>query len=483
MKILLVLSPTPLNIKNYSSSKDTEFPMGLCYLAAVLEKAGFSPEIFDFQLANNPIEAFADKLKENKYDVIGFSVVTPSFGATNRMAAIVKEVSPKTKVIIGGAHPSILGPNVLQEMPNVDIAALREGEATIVELIQFLEKGKPLDQVKGIAFRNDDKIISNGHRELIKNLDDIPFPARHLVNMKKYVPTPGQFFKLPILSMVASRGCAFRCAYCVDNLVWPKYRVRSAKNVVDEMEFLKNTYEAKEIKFLDGAFSTNRQRTIEICNEILKRNLGLIWRCETRVDLIDPELLTLMWRSGCLSISFGFESGDDEILKKMNKRTTTEQARKAVAWCKAVGIQAKGFFMLNYPGDTIETTERTIRFSRELDLDFVGFNMTTPYPGTKFYNEVEKNYKINEKCWGRTDIPVGNRIYFFQNGLSENYLKKAYRRAVLGFFLRPKTLLKILIRSFLFQIKNPRALQRSFSGLVRILQIKIQEDEKDKGLI
>lgn len=471
MKILLVLSPTPPNTGNYSSSQDTEFPVGLCYLAASLEKAGYRPEIFD-SLNQNPIEAFAEKIKNNDYDAIGFGVVTPSFASTNLLASMVKKNSKKTRVFVGGAHPTIIGPKLLKDMPDVDIAIFQEGEATIVELVQFLEKDRPLDQVKGIAFRSaGGEIISTGFRELIKDLDDIPFPARHLVNMKKYVPTPGQFFKLPVLSMVASRGCAFRCAYCVNDQVWPRYRVRSAKNVADEMEFLKKEYGAKEIKFLDGAFSTNRQRTIEICEEILRRDLGLLWRCETRVDLVDPELLRLMRKSGCRSISFGFESGDDEILKKMNKKTTTEQARKAVAWCKEAGIQAKGFFMLNYPGDTIESTERTIRFSRELNLDFVGFNMTTPYPGTKLYEEVEKNYKVNEKYWRATDLPVGNRIYFFQESLPEAYLKKAYRRAALGFFLRPK----IIFRNLL-QIRSPGAVKRSLSGLMRVLQIKIQED-------
>lgn len=464
----MVLSAMPAHKSHYLASTDSEFPIGLCYLGAVLEKAGHRPEIFDSQLIEEPEKQLSNLIRQKKFDVVGFSAVTPSAKRTSIMASIVKEIQPNTTTIVGGVHPTVTGADVLKQMPDVDIAVFGEGELTIIDLLEHLEHKESLDEVRGIAFRTDEQIVRTERRELIKDLDTIPFPAHHLVDLNKYTPPPGLFFEKPIIPMTSSRGCPYDCAFCADTVIWQgKCRMRSAQNVVDEMEYLKEKYGAREIKFFDDTFTVSRKRTVEICSEILKRDLGLIWRCASRVDKVDPELLKLMRESGCRSISFGIESGDDEILKRMNKKITVEQARQAVKWSKEVGIETKGFFMLNYPGENIETTEKTIRLSRELYLDFVGFNITMPYLGTRLRDEVEKNYRVDERLWHDTDAAIGNQIYFFQDDLPVDYLKKAYRRAARGFYLSPKVILRKLLN-----IRNLRMLKSYIVGLFRLFRIK-----------
>jgi radical SAM superfamily enzyme YgiQ (UPF0313 family) len=468
MRILLVLSPMFQHDSHLLASTDNEIPIGICYLGAVLEKAGHSVKILDGQLFPNTKQELQNILKGEKFDAVGISAVTPSSTNAARLAAAVKEINPKILTILGGVHATVTGPNVLEKMSNIDLAVFNEGEITIVEIMEHLEGKRRIESINGIAFRRDNKIIQTDPRKLIEDLDSLPYPAYHLIDIHKYTPPPGLFFKLPIISMVASRGCPFRCTFCADRIIWQgRYRFRKPKAVVDEMEFWKNKYDVKEIKFLDSTFTIGKERIKEFCNELIKRNLGLLWRCSSRVDQEDFDLLTLMKKSGCCSISFGIESGDNEILKKMNKNITVEQIKQTVKWSKQAGIETKGFFMLNYPGETEKTTEKTIRFSRELDLDFAGFNLAFPLEGTQMKKEIEENCHIEPKYWNNPDTPIGNQIYFYQDELPIEYLKKAYKRAVLGFYLQPKVIYRNLKK-----INNFAIFKSYLKGLLRLLKLR-----------
>lgn len=451
MKILLVLSPM-MQAKNHTlSSSDTQMPIGLCYLAAVLEKEGHSVKILDGQLSQNTEQDLQNLLNKEVFDVIGIGAVTAASLNAVKLAKIAKQVQPQTVTLLGSIHATVIGPSVLQEMPDIDIAVFNEAEITILELMEYLQGKKKLESIDGIAFRKNGNIIKTNPRNFVEDLDSLPYPAYHLIDIEKYTPPPGLFFKLPIIAMMSSRGCVYRCNFCADRIISRgHYRARKPKAVVDEMEYWQKKYGAKEIKFIDSTFTIGRERIVEFCNELLKRDLGILWRCASRVDREDFELLKLMKKAGCCSISFGIESGDNEILKRMNKNITVEQIKQTVKWSKQAGLETKGFFILNYPGETIETTEKTIALSRELGLEFAGFNFAYPVIGSQMNEEVEKNYRIEPEYWNNPSAPIGNQIYFYQDKLPVDYLKKAYRRAVLGFYFNPKTMLKNIkkIRSF-----------------------------------
>lgn len=471
MKILLVLAPMFEHKNHLLSSADSEIPIGLCYLGAVLEKAGHKVTILDGQLCPNTGRELESLLLKDDFDLVGFSAVTPSSSRAARLAKITKETKPNVFTVLGGVHATVTGPDVLNEMPEIDVAIFNEGEATILALIEYLRGKHILKTINGIAFRENGQIIQTQPRALIENLDSLPYPAYHLIDVFRYTPPPGLFFKLPIISMISSRGCPFRCNFCADRIIWQgRYRFRQPKAVVDEMEFWAKTYGIKEVKFLDSTFTIGRDRIVEFCHELINRNLGLLWRCSSRVDQEDLELLKLMRKAGCCSISFGIESGSDEILEKMNKNISVEKIKQTVKWSKEAGLETKGFFIMNYPGETVETTEQTISLSQDLDLDFAGFNLTIPYKGTKMREEAEKNCRIEPKYWDNPDSPLGNQIYFYQKDLPADYLKNAYQRAIRGFYLKPRVIWRNIKK-----IRNMKVLKSYFKGLLRLFKLRIIE--------
>lgn len=466
------MSPMFRHDTHFLSSGDNDIPIGLCYIAANLEKYGHEVKILDGQVVPEIENELEFIIKKENYEIIGFSSVTQTASGTIRLSNIVKKINPKITTIVGGVHPTVMGGEVLNQMPDIDIAAIGEGEITIVEILEYLQGKKHLNEIDGIAYRDEkNKIINNKKREIIKNLDDIPFPAYHLIDITKYTPPPGLFFRKPIVGMITARGCPFNCNFCADRVIWQGVcRLRKPESVLQEVELLAKKYGVKEIKFFDDTFTVNRKRTIEICEGIINLNLNIIWRCSSRVDSVDPELLLLMKKAGLRSISYGVESGDEEILKKMNKRIKLDQIRNAVKWSKEIGIETKGFFLLNYPGDTVETTEKTIAFSRELNLDFAGFNLIFPSYGTQVRKEIEENYEIDRDAWDNLDTPIGNEIYFHQKQLPAEYLKKAYHRAAIGFYLRPRAIWKAIKR-----IKNFEMLKSYIKGAIRLLKVKAKD--------
>ncbi len=472
MKTLLILPPKIEYGERSShlfSNIGSVLPIGLAYLAAVLEKAGHSVKIFDFQLSYISHEKLKEEL-EKGIDVVGISITTFTSGSGYKIASFVKEISPKTLVVMGGPHTTALGSEVLDECKNADFFVFGEGEITLVELLEAIDKNKPFGEVDGIGFWEGNKKVITKPRKFIEDLDSLPIPAYHLFDVAKYRPVMGMFKKLPFANIMASRGCPFDCTFC-NKLVWGyKLRLRSPKNIVDEMVFLKERYNVKEIAFFDDTFTINRSRTIEICKDIKNRAKDIIWKCSARVDTVDKELLAIMKEAGCYSIGYGIESGNQEILNNICKKITLEQSKNAVKWAKEVGMEVRAYFMLNIPGDTIETTEQTIEFSRELDPDFVDFEIVHPYPNTVLWRMIENNpkYHIIKEKWKNWEAHAGNDIIFIQDSLPVDYLKESYINANRGFYLRPTKILKILGR-----VSNIYRLEAGVRAFWNILHAKV----------
>ena len=452
----------------YLSSEDSAFPIGLGYIAAALEKAGHSVSVFDFQLKGNTVSRFKNLIKKESYGIIGFSVTTITKHNTLRLAHISKALLPNCIFIVGGAYATVYPQKLIGQSAAIDFEVVGEGELTVVELISAIENGRDLNEVKGIVFKDKAGcIVQTPLQPLIEDLNGLPFPAFHLFNLDAYQPPPGMFFKLPLRHMISTRGCPFKCIFCDDRVIWRgRCRMRSAENIAQEMQLLVNHYAAREIQFYDDTFTVNKSRVLRLCELLIEKDLKVIWRCSSRVDTVSAQMLKSMYAAGCRSISYGIESGDDAILEKMNKGTTVAQAKDAIKWTNKAKIQAKGFFMLNFPGETVETTEKTIALAKDLDLDFVGFNLTIPQHGEQLKKLIEENYQINEKAYYDDNAKLGNEIYFFQPGLPREYLKRAYKRAAREFYLRPKYFLRII-----FRIRNLAMLKSYFAGFWRLFKI------------
>lgn len=452
MKVLLVLPPRieeGEKSTNLFSRLGSVLPLGLAYIAAVLEKESHQVKVLDFQLQYVTYKALEKEL-ENNYDIVGISITTLTSSSGYNVAKFVKDKSPKTLVVVGGPHTMALGKEIFNECKEVDFIVFGEGEITIKELFKTLEEKSELQNVKGIGFKEEGKVIVTEPREMIEDLDEIPFPAYNLFDVKHYAPMAGMFKKLPFANIMSARGCPYDCLFCNKQVWGYKLRMRTPENIIEEIEHLVKTYGIREVAFFDDTFTADRERAIEICKLIKERTPELIWKCSTRVNVVDPELLKIMKDTGCYSIGYGIESGNQDILNKINKKITLEQSRDAIKWTKQVGIETRCYFMLNHPGDTIETTEQTIKFSKELDPDFVDFEITHPHPNTKLWKEIENNptkYKIVKEKWYDWSAQAGNDIIFTQDGLPIEYLRKAYVRAIKGFYFRPTKILKLLKNS------------------------------------
>ena len=394
MRTLLINPDSPTM---YGIGGQCAFPLGLGYIAAVLEK-DHDVKVIDVGAEKLDDNSLKERISKINLEIVGITSDTISFQRAIEIAQIVKQINKEIVVVIGGAHANAL-PNYPLKYDCFDISVHGEGERTSIELWNKIEKGKSYEDIKSIAFKKNDRIIINPKRELIKNLDELPFPARHLFPMDKYTGEFGLYVS-PIYPIGTSRGCPFSCAFCSNNVIFGrKYRSRSPKNIVNEIELLINEYSAKGIYFREDIFTLNKKRVIEICNEIKERRLDFKWVCESRVDTINEEMLRSMKNAGCELIWFGVESGSQKILNHIHKQITIEQSRDAFRLCKRIKLRAGVSFMMGIPGEKIEDIYRTIAFAKELKPEFAWFNIFTGYPISPLYEYVVKN-RLYEKDIG-----------------------------------------------------------------------------------
>ena len=435
MDVLLINPPTTADIETQRTLGLKAPPLGLAYIAAVLEREGHRVRIVDAPALDYTFQDVQRHVKLEQPDVVGITSTTPTIYDAMRTAEAVKEADPDIKVLIGGPHVTFLAEETLQECPHFDVAVIGEGEVTACELMRAFEKGTPLKEIKGIAFRSEDKVIVTPPRPLIQNLDEIPFPARHLLPMDKYTVLGQQTV---IGHVMSSRGCPFRCIFCSSSRIFGKvWRGRSPKNVVDEIEELCDKWKAKHIEFADDTFTLNMKRAEEISKEIIRRGLDIFWACGARVDTLRRELVQWMKKAGCHVIYIGVESGSQRILNLLKKGIRLEQVIKAVKWLKEAGMEITASYVIGTPGETKEEVERTIKFAVKLDTDFAQFTAMTPYPGTEVYEYAKREGLLLTNDWSKfTTIKPVMRTKELSAEEIEKLVSKAYRK----FYLRPKFL-------------------------------------------
>jgi radical SAM superfamily enzyme YgiQ (UPF0313 family) len=319
--------------------------------------------------------------------------MTPTIESALKSARVAKEACPKAKVVIGGPHATFMDRETLAEEPATDIAVRGEGEETLLELAKQLPDLPKLEDVKGITFRKADQIIQTPNRPFIQNLDALPRPAYKYIPIEKY-----RILGKKLLPIITSRGCPFQCSFCVASQMFgAKFRARSPKNVLDELEWLRDKYGAEGIAFQDDTLTFDRKRILDICDGIIERKIVLPWGCGTRADVVTKEVLAKMKKAQCNEVCFGVESGCQRIRDSLKKRVSTEQCENAIKWAKEVGIFVTVSVILGYPGETKETVKQTLDLVRKVEPDDVWLCHATPYPGTELRALVESNgWKMSE---------------------------------------------------------------------------------------
>jgi anaerobic magnesium-protoporphyrin IX monomethyl ester cyclase len=392
MKILLI---SPI-----IDQPESDPPTGLCYLQAYLDKMGFTDnKILCLHKSYKKIE---DKIKELNPDIVGVSCFTEFRRSSLKIAKMAKGINPNIKVVLGGPHATFKWAQIMENFTFIDFVVIGEGELTFYELVNALDKRLELKDVKGIVFRKNGEIIRTEPRPFIENLDELPFPSYRDIDFNNYkMSKPPEYFdkrvKAPIVS---SRGCVFDCNFCSATKFWSRrWRSRTAKNVVDEIEMLNKNHDINFFAFYDDIFTANKKRVIEICQEIINRKLDITWYAESRVDTVSKEMLEWMKRAGCSMAQFGVESGSETILKNMNKKITPDQIINAFALTKEAGIKTEMLLMVGYPGETGETLNETKTLIKTADPDVVVVSITKVLPSTQLFELAKSQGFINDDYW------------------------------------------------------------------------------------
>lgn len=409
-KVLLINPPNNF-ISDYP-------PLGLGYLASTLEKDGFNVKIFDMAKWSwdKDFNEISKVIKKEEPFIVGITSLTDSRLSSFKMVKLVKEIIPESKIVMGGPHPTFLYEQILQNFP-VDFIVRGEGEITFLELTNKLATNTSPKDVKGIAFKDNEKIIKNPDRPLITNLDCVPFPAYHLLDMDSYMrenlaPWMIQIEKEEAIKIkkgyiITSRGCPFNCIFCSTSKFWGRmFRARSPRNVVDEIEFLHEKYKINYFFIIDDTFTIDQQRVVEICKEILQRKLDIFWMAETRPDYVSDELFYWMRKAGCNLIEFGVESGSPLILKKIKKQISISQIIKAFKLAKKYNLKTLAFIMVGNPGESKKTVEQTIKLLNKIRPDYMGVAATRIYPQTELFDMAKRKGLINDEYWFKSEGPV-----------------------------------------------------------------------------
>lgn len=397
------------------------FPFFLAYAAAVLEKNDFDVLLIDAIAEEMNNDEFVKKIKEYKPDLVLLETSTPSIDIDLAMAKRIKdEIKDQSRIALCGPHVSVLGEEVLKENNFIDYILVGEYEYTLLDLV----RGSNMRDILGLIYRQGNKIQVNPRRPVIEDLDELPWPARHFLPMDKYSDA---FCGLPLpsLQIWASRGCPYKCIFCM----WPevmygghRYRARDPVKVVDEIEWCIQEYGFKSIYFDDDIFNIGKDRILRLSQE-MKRRIRLPWGIMARADTMDREMLETMSENGLYALKYGVESGTQEILNRSGKDLDLNKVTEMVKFAKEFGIKVHLTFTFGLPGETKETIQKTINYAAELDPDSVQFSLVTPFPGTRYFEMADKEGFLVSKNW--TDYDGARKSVIRTNNLSAEDLKEA----------------------------------------------------------
>lgn len=412
-------------------------------------------KILDFDVVRtNHLRILTDEIERFKPDIVGITATTPVFPNMLEIALQVKKIDREILVIAGGTHVTIRPGDALSS-GNIDIVAVGESDFLIKDFIE----SKDRQNLKGAYFKNNDEIIFNGKSGLIDNLDTLPYPYWELYDLKKYKASKLIERDSPGGLLETSRGCPFLCTYCSKQIFGHLWRKKSVDRVISEFQYMKKLG-FKEIHIEDDGFSTDLKRAKDICRRLIEIKINIPWTLLNgiRVDRVDQELFELLNQAGCYQVSFGIETGDDEVLKKINKGITLEQIKNAVRLADKAGLEVFGAFMFGLIGETRDSMQKTIDLAKKLPLAIAKFTITIPYPGTQMYKELDSQGKILHKNW-EDYLLHNNKIPVFTHpNLDWNIIQTYYKKAYREFYFRPSQ----FYRHFINSIRDKTLLDKIF---------------------
>jgi radical SAM superfamily enzyme YgiQ (UPF0313 family) len=405
-------------------------------------------EVIDAKTEELSYAALEDRIQKAAPDVVAISTMAFNLLDVMESAKHAKKVSTDILVCVGGPHPSIF-PELTAKIKEIDYAILGEGEFVFGEFLRHVQEKSDLSSLKGIAFQKNGRTINTDRSDFIKDLDELPFPARELTDIQSYFSPLTH--RRPITTMMSSRGCPHRCIFCDRPHLGKKFRMRSPKNVVDEMEHCK-ALGIEDIFFYDDTFTLNKKRVAEICGEIKGRNLEISWDIRTRVDAVDEQMLRDLKESGCARIHYGIESGSPEILKELRKDIDLEQAVQVFKYTRKMGIETLAYFMIGSPKEKMHHIEQTIRFARRLNPDYLHLGILTPFPATELYAKGLDSGLLPEDYWkAYSEHPTSEFMpKYWNENFDDEELLKILRDFYKKFYIRPRYLMRSVlgIKSF-----------------------------------
>jgi radical SAM superfamily enzyme YgiQ (UPF0313 family) len=448
MKIALVFPP--YNHKKFNENLrtvDEEFgiypPLNLAYVAAILEKAGHEVILIDAKALKLSKKAALEKVKKFNPDLLGFMLTTYMFHQTLDWIRYLKQ-NTDLPVVVGGINVMNYPRETLSHQ-EIDYAIIGSAKKALPQLVDALEQGKDFTKIKGLCYKNNGEVNINQPDSLAEDIDELPFPARHLLPNHRYYSFISKRKNFTI--MVTAKGCPYPCTFCAIGKI--PYSERSPKKIADEIEECYEKYNVREIDFFTATFTLNKSKVMELCEEIKKRGLNIDWSCRSRCDTVNEKLLKEMASAGCKRIYYGIESGDPRILKAVKKNINLKQVEKAIKLTQKYGIKALGFFMIGNPGETRESVEKTVKFAKKLNLDFIQVMRTIPKPCTDLDEDLKR--KTGKDYW--RDFVLGKeeekRLPNIWCDLSDkeidHYMKKLY-----SLYFSPKYIIKTIlgIKSF-----------------------------------
>lgn len=437
--------------------------LGLLHLAAELREHGYRPAILEGDLLNLSREEAARRVIEARPAFVGITLFTVGVASAAEIAQRIKSALPETRIIVGGPHISSMGRETLQRIGAFDVAVVGEGERTLIQLLGTMESGGDLSAVPGIIFRRDGALVSTPLPATSTVLDELALPAWGLL--------PGfprccamavfDYPRGPIATLSASRGCPFHCRFCDNSTFGTRVRFYSPARVFEMIRQLSTRWGVRHIQFVDDHFLSSRQRATELCELLIQSGMKLTWSCDSRVDVITPDLVSLMKKAGCWQICFGLESGSEEMLAKMGKKASAAQGEQAARWTHEAGIRVKGLFMLGFPGETAGTVEMTKQFIARLPMDILNLSKFTPYPGSQVYRDIY-GQTIRDDHWDQMN---GMNFLWAPEGMTIQQLDGHYRDLTSSFY-RQKRVGRAFMRAGLANPEHFRRLLQAGMGFL-----------------